>query len=406
MMICVNSDLLGTRQHLVYQVNDGGEYYWSEKVPAGAWIFGDYGSLRSLDVVFDLLGIEKPTITAQPHVRSFKLLTNGNYPKIPWHQVLPPHKFKQLITCLVTGLENALVGFASTNYMETFIAKRALLTRLSRVTVDHSLLASYIRNEKNATVRGTLKSFLPETHSLARPIMYNQTGTVTGRLTVNKGPQILTLPKKYRDIMISRYSGGSIVQIDFTSLEPRVARLAAGFEAENDVYLQLSRELFNSALKREEVKIAVLCALYGVSKRRLASMLGKEFQADVVIREIKDFFGISELVKDLRNQMMVNHKIKNHFGRTIESDKADDNILVNHYVQSTAVDAAILGFHRLMIMLEGLAIEPLFVIHDALVLDVSPKAMQGVQNAILNGLDIPTMGAFPVELSVISDVRE
>jgi len=405
-MICVNSDLLGTRQHLVYQVNDGAEYYWSAVVPADAWVFGDYRVSRSLDVLFDLLGIEKPIIAAQPHMRSFKLLTSGNIPEIPWHQVLPPHEFKQLITRLVTGLENALVGFASTNYMETFMAKRALLTRLSRVTVDHPLLASYIRDEENATVRSTLKSFLPLTDSMSKPVMYNQAGTVTGRLTVSNGPQILTLPKKYRDIMISRYPGGSIIQVDFTSLEPRVARLATGLNVENDVYLQLSRELFSSALQRKEVKIAVLCALYGVSKRRLASMLGRDFQADVVIREIKDFFGIPELVKDLRNQMMVNHKIKNHFGRTIEPDKMDDNILVNHYVQSTAVDAAMLGFYHLMSMLEGLAVEPLFVIHDALVLDVSQKAMLDIQDALVNGLDVPTMGAFPVELSVISDARE
>jgi len=406
MMICVNSELLGTRQHLIYQIDDGGEYYWSEKIPVEAWVFGDYSSLRSLDVVFDLLGIEKPAIAVQPHVRSFKLLSAADFPEIPWHQVLPPHEFKQLIVRLLTGLENALVGFVSTNYMETFMAKRALLTRLSRVTVDRPLLASYIRDEENATVRGTLKSFLPEADSISGSVTYNQAGTVTGRLTVNAGPQILTLPKKYRDIMISRYPGGSIVQVDFTSLEPRVARLATGLGAENDVYLQLSRDLFNSALQREEVKIAVLCALYGVSKRRLARMLGEGFQADAVIREIKDFFGIPGLVKDLRNQMMVNHKIKNHFGRTIEPDKMDDNILVNHYVQSTAVDAAILGFHQLMIMLEGLAVDPLFVIHDALVLDVSPKAMTGVQDALLSGLDIPTMGAFPVELSVISDARE
>lgn len=405
-MICVNSELLGTRQHLIYQVDDGGEYYWSTTIPSGAWVFGDYSTSRSLDVLFDLLGIEKPAIAAQSHVRSFKLLTSGNVPEIPWHQVLPPHEFKQLIMRLLTGLENALVGFASTDYMETFMAKRALLTSLIRATVDRSLLASYIRDEENVTVRSTLKSFLPEVDSTTRPVMYNQAGTVTGRLTVVNGPQILTLPKKYRDIMISRYPGGSIVQVDFTSLEPRVARLATGFAAEDDVYMQLSRELFNSALQREEVKIAVLCALYGVSKRRLARMLGKGFQADNIIREIKDFFGIPMLVKDLRNQMLVNHKIKNHFGRTIEPDKMDDNILVNHYVQSTAVDAAILGFDRLVKMLEGLAVVPLFVIHDALVLDVSPGATQGVKNALHHGLDIPTMGVFPVELSVISDARE
>lgn len=402
MMICVNSELLGTRKHLIYQVKDG-QYYWSQTVPHSSWVFGDYSTPRSLDVLFDLLGLEKPTIAVQSHVRAFKILSPSGSVDIPWHQVLPPNEFKQLILHLLAGLENALTRFISMEYMETFESKRSVLTGLSRAVIDKPLLMSYIRDEENSTVRSTLRTFLPNTDCLASPIMYNQASTVTGRLTVGSGPQILTLPKKYRNIITSRYQGGKIIQIDFTSLEPRVARLATGLSVENDVYMQLSRELFNSSLTREEVKIAVLCALYGVSRRRLSSMLGDGFNANSIIKEIRGFFGIPELVKELKNQMLVNHKITNHFGRIIEPDKTESNILINHFVQSTSVDAAILGFHSLINKLSDKEVVPLFIIHDALVLDVSPESLQGLCEVIKNGISVPTMGNFPVEISTIND---
>ena len=212
--------------------------------------------------------------------------------------------------------------------------------------------------------------------------------------------------QKYRNIITSRYKGGKIIQVDFTSLEPRVARLATGLSVENDVYMQLSRELFGSSLTREEVKIAVLCALYGVSRRRLSSMLGDGFNANSIIKEIRGFFGIPELVKELKNQMLVNHKITNHFGRIIEPDKTESNILINHFVQSTSVDAAILGFHSLMSKLSDKEVVPLFIIHDALVLDVSPESLQGLYEVIKNGISVPTMGNFPVEMSTINDSRQ
>ena len=69
-MICVNSEFLGTRQHLIYQVDDG-EYYWSTHVPEGTWIFGSYNSLYSLDTLFELLRVEKPAIAVDAHIKQF-----------------------------------------------------------------------------------------------------------------------------------------------------------------------------------------------------------------------------------------------------------------------------------------------------------------------------------------------
>ena len=65
-----------------------------------------------------------------------------------------------------------------------------------------------IEEESNPTVLKTLKSFIPDKLGYTQQITYNQHSTSTGRLTVDKGPQILTLAKKYRDIIQSRFEGG------------------------------------------------------------------------------------------------------------------------------------------------------------------------------------------------------
>lgn len=403
MIICINSKIIGTKKHLVCDLSAGKEWSWTSFIPPGSWVFGDRAVNNSLDVVLDFLKLEHPVMGSRSHTKAFSALLGHGDHNIPWHNVLPARKFQSALDNLVIVLEDALRTFLDMGYGETFMKSRALLIGLSRAHIDGQLLLKYINEEKNATVRTTLKSFRPDKESRARKISYSQSNTVTGRLTVLSGPQVLTLPKKYRDIITSRYKNGVIAQVDFTSLEPRVARLASGGNADVDVYMQLSNELFNSSLAREQVKIAVLCALYGVSKNKLSSMLGAGFNADQIIKSIRTFFGIPDLAKNLRSQIRACNAIQNHFGRIIEPSKADENVLINHYVQSTAVDVAALGFYRLVESISELNAEPLFIIHDALILDISPESFQEIKNILGSGLGVPTMGNFPVELSIIRD---
>ena len=405
MLICVSSEVLGTKKHLVYQ---DGAYFWSNILPADAWVYGVPGVLKSLDVLLDFFNFEKPTIQSQPHVRSFKAIVQDNVTEIPWHAVLPPEEFQKSLVKLISSLENVLGCFSGSEYNGIFIDEREFLLSLSRAFVDGPLLAAYIRDEQNQTVRSTLTTFRPLADSMARPIRYNQAATLTGRLTIQSGPQVLTLPKKYRDIMVSRYEMGKMMQVDFISLEPRVARLAAGYKSDHDVYIQLSNELFNASFTREQAKIAVLCALYGVSKNRLSKMLGSEFNASNVIDKIKKFFGVPELLRSIRPELTVNAKFQNYFGRYIEPDRTDDGAMVNYYIQSSAADVALLGFINLKEKIDKFKLRciPTFVIHDAMVLDVHPDDEESLVEILAEGVDISTLGNFPATLSVISGPGE
>ena len=405
MMICVSSEILGTKKHLTYC---DGAYAWTSTVPNDAWVYGSSAAVKSLDSLMDLLNFEKPLIQSQPHIRSFKSILQNEVPEIPWHAVLPPEEFQKSLVTLISSLENVLRCFSNNDYNNLFIDERRFLLSLSRAFVDGSLLASYIRDEQNQTVRSTLTSFRPLLDSRTTPIRYNQSSTLTGRLTVQSGPQVLILPKKYRDIMTSRFSGGKVMQVDFVSLEPRVARLSTGNESGHDVYMQLSDELFNSSLTREQSKIAVLCALYGVSRSRLSKMLGKEFNASIVIDKIKNFFGVPKLLKEIKPELTVNSRFQNYFGRYIEPDRSDDGALINYYIQSSSADAALLGFINLKKKIDKLSLRcvPIFVIHDAMILDVHPDDEGKLSELLSCGVDISTLGSFPVTLSVISESGE
>ena len=405
MLICVISEILGTKKHLIYQA---GSYSWSSDVPKDAWVYGTSNRVKSLDALMDFFNFEKPRIQSQPHVRSFKAILQADLPEIPWYAVLPPEEFQKSLIKLISSLEGVLGCFSNSEYSRTFINEREFLLSLSRAFVDGPLLSSYIRDEQNQTVRSTLTSFRPFDDQKASPIRYNQSATLTGRLTVQSGPQVLTLPKKYRDIMVSRFSGGKVMQVDFVSLEPRVARLTAGYISDNDVYIQLSNDLFDSSLTREQAKIAVLCALYGVSKHRLSKMLGQQFNASSVIEKIKNFFGVPELLRSIKPELTVNAKFQNYFGRSIEPDRTDDGAIVNYYVQSSATDAALLGFINLKKKIDKINLRciPVYVIHDAMILDIHPDDESRLEELLGKGIDIPTLGNFPVTLSVIRNATE
>ena len=400
MLICVSSKILGTRKHLLYH---GGSYSWLSVIPDNAWIYGDINAIKSLDALLDFFNIDRPVIGNQQHIKSFRAIVPEQQCTIPWHAVLPSKQFQESLALLISTLQNALSCLSNSDYGKTFLDERTFLMNLSRASIDVPLLRTYINEEKNVTVKNTLATFRPDQSGDAACTRYNQSATLTGRLTVSSGPHILTLPKKYRDVIKSCHRGGKIVQVDFVSLEPRVARHVSGAESDFDVYTQLSTELFDSRLTREQAKIAVLCALYGVSSRRLSKMLGSSFNARTVISEIKDFFGVFDLLKDIQKNIAASSTFYNWFGREINPDRSDDGALINYYIQSTACDVALLGFINLYkkIQKSKISAKPIFVIHDALILDIGADDEDPLRELLGEGVVIPTLGSFPASLSVI-----
>ena len=55
------------------------------------------------------------------------------------------------------------------------------------------------------------------------------------------------------------------------------------------------------------------------------------------------------------------------------------HVLYNNIIQSSAVDAALLGFRSLLSSITG-DFTPLFIIHDAIILDLSKESLKSVMS--------------------------
>ena len=176
-------------------------------------------------------------------------------------------------------------------------------------------------------------------------VRYIRTKTKTGRLTVVAGPNVLTMHSGLRKGVIDGYS------IDFVSIEPNVLLVSQNRKPRTDIYDEIRREVFKDSISRAKVKIATMAALYGSGRQ------------DKFAKNIEDYFKVDETVSILESQV-VDDRIKNLFDRPIFLNGARGKHLLALWLQSSAADAALLGFYNFAKQVE---IVPHWIIHDGLI---------------------------------------
>jgi len=175
-----------------------------------------------------------------------------------------------------------------------------------------------------------------------------------------------------------------------------LAEAARSSDAE-DMYGEVAEKIFGDRQNRDAVKVAVISELYGAAKESLRARLGiSQAKIDAFVRGINEYFQLDALRARLEAQAQ-SGKIINKFGRPLSVDPEAKNTLVNTYVQSTGVDVAMMGFNQVLKQLGTDGIRPLFVLHDALILDVRADRMQDaaqVKSVRVQGYDAD----FPLKL--------
>ena len=381
MQICVHKDVLGSDLHLVQDTEQQG-FTWLDEPPEGAWVFGGGDQSRDLGAACELMGYPLK-FPSETHVRIYQQL--GAQGPIPWHRCMPKGQFQRCISDLLGDLSGLLEIFHDTNYMRVFERSREVILGLSRAQVDRKKLGGYLKQDSSSTLR----SFLPPKGAeMLDPPRYKQANT--GRLSVVSGPQILTVKRCYRDVITSRFDKGKIVQLDYVSLEPRVALSILGRQAPKDIYSELQDSL-NLQANRAHLKTAVMGALFGISARRLQSVIGVEMDASEVLSKIKDYFGINILARRLTRELRERDLIMNFYGRPVQVDVSSPHILVSYYVQSTGVDVALQGFASILnhIRERELRMRPIYVLHDALFVDVPEEEQTCIEELCRVGSVIP-----------------
>lgn len=397
----ISKNLLGTEKSLLCE-RETGMFSWVDSPPNDAWVYGNAPSiLRSLNDICLMFNIDPRDRPPEKYVNAY---TECGLPaglSIPWHYSLPKAVFQSYISNLLEDLWRALDELDDTTYVNNFLINRETLTSLDKSCIDVSRLHQIKKSEVNPTLLSTISSFMPQDGTMLPPPVYQQGGT--GRTVVKRGPKILTLKKEHRKIFKSRYPGGRVIQLDYSSLEPRITAALSGKVFSGDIYNSIAQKT-GLKLDRVKLKIAVMGALYGISPIKMQLVVGREIDASVVLDKIRSFFNISSLSRELERQCGERMMIHNFFGRPLYFSKSDPHILVSHYIQSTGVDIALSGFGKIIkkIREDQMKINPIYVIHDALLLDVSPDEVGNLKivsklGENINHFDVP----FPISISKV-----
>lgn len=280
------------------------------------------------------------------------------------------------------------------NYSRLMLENAQIFELLQPVKIDKLLLNVYKKLEKHDGNISLLNTFHDN-----QKIEYTRNEIITGRLTVNKGPKIMNLPKKYRNILKSRFEEGEVLMIDFKSLEPRVARYISGQTAPDDIYQDICDQM-EFPVDRTVMKRAVISILYGMGEDISIGELSQD-KSRLIRLKVLDYFNINYIL-ELAMQRDASGNHLTHFGRPIKwSTDTHLHQVLNGYIQGTAVDVALAGFLEFTRQFNEDMI-PIALIHDAMIVDVASKSKEKFVKIINNGYNFKDLGHFPLNIETIS----
>lgn len=309
---------------------------------------------KALDEILPVFGLQVPGLVPGELRNSYEAI----HPEgtINWMRALGKDRFVRHLKTFSKDVEDSITKASESPYLNTLVDGRRLLERLESAIVDRDEVESLLAESDN----GFLRSFLPEEGNILPVVKYSH-DSATGRLRVISGPKILNLSKQHRKVMKSRFRRGTVAMIDFVSLEPRTTLLLTRSDTPLDIY-EAMREETGSDLSRAKLKVATLASLYGSTHSDPATM-----------SVVNKFFRTQEIhERHLRETPMVNL-----YGRPLMPES--DRLRLSYFIQSTSVDVSLLGFGK--IVRKYLEMVPLFVLHDALVVDIETDLFRELSRA-------------------------
>jgi hypothetical protein len=396
----IDSSQIGTPLHLI--VGSDGSLEWTKEADTNISLSPLSNSDVSISDILRICGLKRElSLATQAHTRSFESL--GVSPSnIPWLSVLGKESFRARVQEVIDALRELSKDQKLVEYTSVYAQCQKFLSDLERPRIDVDELRRHVSEcESGLSVVKTLKSFSPCDDGLAPRIVYDHAGTATGRLTVKEGPSILTLPKSCRSVIRSP-RGGSLWEVDFVSLEPRFVLHVMGKPAPRDIYEDIRQKVFRGDLDRKTVKTATISALYGSSAGLMSDLTGESTSSRRIIKQVKEYFSADDLGRTLSAES-ASGMIHSYYGRPLTDmvPGTKESKLISYYVQSSCVDTALLGFIKFCEKIRTLGARPIYVIHDALIIDVPLDAESDLAIACREGIDLG-VGHFEVSSNRIS----
>ena len=392
MEIVISKDIIGFDKHLSF---NGADWRWVNNPSHDSFLWG-FESHRDLREAITALKIEVDFFENTPWMLSQATVVPRK--KIMWSNCLPRRDWKKIVQKAATQLWSAFSLSDNSYYVSTYIRNREVIESLEQPTIDSLILSERIK-ASNDNLKKSLARFSPDRHGLCPKFSYSLSSSVTGRMTICNGPNVLTMKRSDRDIFKSKHANGKIVEIDISSAEPRVALSLFGKEIQGDVYEDVAGKA-GVKITRSDAKIATLSALYGASHHSLKSRMSKPEDAIRVLDTVKEYFGVRLIEKMINSQYESSGFIKNTHGRKIFSNPPS----LNHFIQSSSVDVSFDIFESLIeaINFEKINASPVFLIHDAIGLDIKSEDIKNLKRVCELGFYSKTLGIkLPVRVKEI-----
>lgn len=231
---------------------------------------------------------------------------------------------------------------------------------------------------------------------------YNMVVAKGGRLT-SSSPNIQNVPPEVREVFVSRFSNGVLLQMDFKQIEMRVMAIEANdkglikiFKQGGDPHKMVASEILGIPIdeitpeQRKGAKATGFGLIYGMVAKTLAEREG------IPLREAERFYngffrrfkGVKRWQDAQRRKVLRGEEIRSLFGRvrdlSVYPDEEKVNRAYNFPIQSCASDIN-LYFLSLVwhLMRQSRLLSVLIAtVHDSLLIDCHPDEVQTVKNIL------------------------
>jgi len=379
----VSNKFLGTKRHLLVSSKN---LQWVEKIDPHI-----LGYAYSKFHPFSLSSFLRISAESTPHLLPENIRKSLDICNISFEQsgagfLMRPAELQKRIVDFVE--EVGCLFEPLLPYLETYVQNIEVLSRC---------LPAHYSVELLKEVNHAGKITLDESGHAPKPI-YSLSHSKTGRMTIVGGAQILTTPRELKHCIRSRFKNGTIIEIDYSALEPRTALavIGSGLASSPDIYEHVAK-IFSPGLPRETAKQVTISFLYGAAKNTIRRLIGTSKDIDSELQKLKKLFGFEKIVTQAEIEIQKNGYFKNHAGRPIRVDSIKRGLLFNNFCQSTAVDVALSGFANLLDEMQATNFQavPLYFIHDAIILDVPAEELDRLEKISFSlptclGIDFPT----------------
>ena len=145
-----------------------------------------------LDSLLKLGGVELDLNPPEKWTTAMNLLVTGS--SVPWSQVMPSSAYKPFIKNLVKSVSETIDSLPKDYYRDVWCPAGQLLAGLKAARVDGAAYRATAAGLERDS--GAFETFRPGPGGFLPPVVYDRFATRTGRLTVESGPNILTLKKE------------------------------------------------------------------------------------------------------------------------------------------------------------------------------------------------------------------